>query len=328
VPLLLLSHVTLHQVSEIQAGRQSVDNFLNYSPALIWFVTILFTVVAISLSIFLAKSISEPLKDLEKGMERAGSGDVYSAVSVLSNDDIGTVQEGFNRMIEERRELDSIKDTFGRYLTAEVVEEILKSRGGIDLEGNLRDMTILVADIRGFTSLTESLEPHQVLAIVNRFLETMTDIIMKHSGTIDEFTGDGILVFFGAPKFMEDHCIRAVACALEMQAAMGSLNASNRDLGLPPIQAGIGINSGLLIVGNIGSEKRKKYGAVGSPINIAFRIQAEALGGETIVSSEIVDRLRGKIAVMHKRESLLKGLDKPLDLFCVASLTLPSRHAV
>ncbi|MDQ1238032.1 MAG: Adenylate/guanylate cyclase protein [Thermodesulfobacteriota bacterium] len=320
VPLLLLSHVTLHQVTEIQAGRQSVENFLNHAPALIWFVTILFTLVAMSLSILLAKSISQPLKDLESGMEGVRSGDMYSVVPVLSNDDIGRVEDGFNRMVEERRELDFIKDTFGRYLSTEVVDEILRSRGGIDLQGKLRDMTILVADIRGFTSLTESLEPHKVLAIVNRFLETMTDIIVKHSGTIDEFTGDGILVFFGAPKFMEDHCLRAVACALEMQCAMDRLNASNRDLGLPDIRAGIGINSGLLIVGNIGSEKRKKYGAVGSPINIAFRIQAEAVGGETVVSTEIVNRLQGKIAVRHKKESLLKGLDKPLDLFCVESV--------
>jgi|UniRef100_A0A7C4ASD3 adenylate cyclase len=320
VPLLLLSHVTIHQVSEIQAGRQSVESFLANVPTIIEFLAALFAFTAASLSFFLAKSISEPLKDLESAMEKAAAGDMYAMAPVLSNDEIGKAEEGFNRMVEERRELDSIKDTFGRYLSKDVVEEILRSGGKLELEGNLRDMTILVADIRGFTRMTESLPPQKVLAVVNRYLETMTDIIMQYSGTIDEFTGDGILVFFGAPKHIQDHCMRGVACALDMQKAMDALNARNVRDGLPAIQAGIGINSGVLIVGNIGSEKRKKYGAVGSPINVAFRIQAEALGGEIVVSPEVVSRLQGQIIVKHKKLARLKGLDRPMELFCLESL--------
>lgn len=169
--------------------------------------------------------------------------------------------------------------------------------------------------------MTEALAPQKVLTIVNRYLEIMTDIIMQYSGTIDEFTGDGILVFFGAPKHVHDHCMRAVACALDMQSAMGALNVNNVKDGLPAIQAGIGINSGTLIVGNIGSEKRKKYGAVGSPINVAFRIQAEALGGEIVVSPEVVKRLQGQINVKRKKIAQLKGLERPMELFCVESLT-------
>jgi len=320
VPLLWLSHVTVHQVSEIQAGRQSVENFLQNVPTIIEFLTALFAFVAVSLSFFLAKSISEPLKDLESAMEKVASGDVYAIAPVLSYDEIGKAEEGFNLMVEERRELDSIKDIFGRYLSKDVVDEILRSGGKLELEGNLRDMTILVADIRGFTRMTEALAPQKVLAVVNRYLETMTDIIMHYSGTIDEFTGDGILVFFGAPKHVHDHCMRAVACALDMQEAMDSLNASNIKDGLPRIQAGIGINSGVLIVGNIGSEKRKKYGAIGSPINVAFRIQAEAVGGEIIVSPEVVSRLQGQIKIRHKKHAQLKGFERPMELFCVESL--------
>lgn len=321
VPLLLLSHLTIHQVTEIQTGRQSIEAFLQNVPTIIKFLTALFAFLAASLSFFLAKSVSEPLKDLESAMERVALGDMFAMVPVLSNDEIGKAEEGFNRMVEERRELDSIKDTFGRYLSKDVVEEILKSGGKLELEGDLRDVTILVADIRGFTRMTEALAPQKVLTIVNRYLEIMTDIIMQYSGTIDEFTGDGILVFFGAPKHVHDHCMRAVACALDMQSAMGALNVNNVKDGLPAIQAGIGINSGTLIVGNIGSEKRKKYGAVGSPINVAFRIQAEALGGEIVVSPEVVKRLQGQINVKRKKIAQLKGLERPMELFCVESLT-------
>ena len=128
--------------------------------------------------------------------------------------------EGSNGMVQEHNSLDSIRETFGPYLSIEVVNEILKSPGGVELRGELREITILVSDIRVFTRTTELLEPGQVLELINRYLEAMTDIIMKHGGTIDEFTGDGILVFFGAPTFVPDHCTRAVACALEMQKAM------------------------------------------------------------------------------------------------------------
>ena len=229
--------------------------------------------------------------------------------------------EGFNGMVQEHNSLDSIRETFGPYLSAEVVNEILKSPGGEDLTGELREITILVSDIREFTRTTELLEPRQVLEIINRYLEEMTDIIMKHGGTIDEFTGDGILVFFGAPTFVPDHCTRAVACALEMQKAMEGLNRGNLRLGLPELQMGIGINSGQLIVGNIGSEKRKKYGAVGIPINLAFRVQAEAEGGEILVSPAVFHNLGGELLVEEKRQCSLKGIEQPVILYRVEGLS-------
>lgn len=228
--------------------------------------------------------------------------------------------EGFNSMGQDPGSLDSIRETFGPYLSAEVVNEILKSPGGVELRGELREITILVSDIREFTRTTELLEPGQVLELINRYLEEMTDIIMKHGGTIDEFTGDGILVFFGAPTFVPDHCTRAVACALEMQKAMEGLNRGNLRLGLPELQMGIGINSGQLIVGNIGSEKRKKYGAVGIPINLAFRVQAEAEGGEILVSPAVFHDLGEELLVEGTRRCSLKGIEPPVLLYRVEGL--------
>ena len=134
--------------------------------------------------------------------------------------------------------MNAVRETFGRYLSEEVVAEILKSPGGVDLRGELREITILVSDLRGFTPLSERLPPQAVLEIINRYLERMTDIIIRHEGTIDEFTGDGILVFFGAPRMLPDHAGRAVACALEMQEALSKLNTEFLELGLPQLQMG------------------------------------------------------------------------------------------
>jgi class 3 adenylate cyclase len=228
--------------------------------------------------------------------------------------------ESFDSTAQESSSLNSIRETFGSYLSAEVVNEILKSPGGSEIRGELREITILVSDIRDFTSTTESLEPVQVLELINRYLEEMTDIIMKHGGTIEEFTGDGILVFFGAPVSVRDHCRRAVACALGMQKAMEELNRGNVRLGLPELQMGIGMNSGQLIVGNIGSEKRKKYGAVGMPINLAFRIQAEAEGGEILVSPEVFHDLGEELLVEGTRQCSLKGIEAPVTLYRVEGL--------
>lgn len=320
LPAAVISHITIHQIHEIQAGRQAIESFLMALPAMIGFLLAVFSAVAIGLSLVVAKSLSVPLKQIQSAMETVGSGDLEIIVPVLSNDEIGEVAQGFNRMVQEQKNLESIKDTFGRYLSRDVVAEILKSPSGTDLSGEMRDISILVADLRGFTRIAENLEPQKVLKLINRFLQRMTDIIMQHQGTIDEFTGDGILVFFGAPKLLPDHSRRAVACALEMQHAMEELNLENLKLGFPELQMGIGINRGELIVGNIGSEKRKKYGAVGSPINVAFRIEAETKGGEILISPSVLDDLSPILLLGGNRQAQLKGVERSITLYQVCGI--------
>jgi class 3 adenylate cyclase len=148
----------------------------------------------------------------------------------------------------------------------------------------------------------------------------MTDVIIRHEGTIDEFTGDGILVFFGAPRWLSDHSQRAVACALQMQQALKGLNADNIKLGLPELKMGIGINAGELIVGNIGSEKRKKYGAVGSPINVAFRVEAVTRGEEILITEGVVNKLDKNVIVGSLRTQHLKGINEPMTLYKVEGM--------
>lgn len=224
------------------------------------------------------------------------------------------------RAISVEKDRLMIRDSFGRYLSDEVVEEILKSPGGISLKAEIRDITILVTDLRGFTPMTEALEPTVVMKVINRYFERMTDIVMRHQGTVDEFTGDGMLVLFGAPRQAPDHTKKAVACALEMQEAMASLNAGNSAEGLPELQMGVGINSGPLIIGNIGSEKRKKYGAIGSAINIAFRTEAQTVGGEILITEDAYNRIDGSLRCGAPRITRLKGIAEPVRLFPVVGL--------
>ncbi len=182
-----------------------------------------------------------------------------------------------------------IRSTFGRYLSDEIVARLLETPEGLKLGGEKRTVTVMMSDLRGFTSMSESLAPEQVVRMLNNFLGSMADIIQRHHGTIDEFLGDAILAIFGAPVARDDDAERAIACAIEMQLAMESVNAFNRAEGLPAIQMGIGLNTGEVVVGNIGSETRAKYGVVGSQVNLTSRIEAHTVGGQVLISEATRD---------------------------------------
>lgn len=199
-----------------------------------------------------------------------------------------------------------IRQTFGRYVTDEVVANVLDNPEGLELGGEERQVTILMSDLRGFTAFAARLSPPQVVAFLNRYLEAMVDVITAYQGTIDEIIGDAILVLFGAPLSREDDAQRAVACAVAMQLALGEVNAQNRREGLPEVEMGIGIHTGNVVVGNIGSYKRMKYGAVGSNVNLTGRIESYTTGSQILISDSTrqeVDplvRIDGQITIDPK----------------------------
>jgi adenylate cyclase len=225
--------------------------------------------------------------------------------------------------MESLRQRDFIRDTFGRYLSSEVVEELLGSPEGLKMSGENREVTFLVSDLRGFTAMTSSLPPHQVIEIMNRYFENMVDVIACYKGTVNEFMGDGILAFFGAPLNAADDPERAVACAIEMQNALVTVNAEQRRLKLPQLAMGIGINTGEVVVGNIGSERRVSYGAVGTPINAAYRIESFTIGGQILISPTTHDRIAAELTIIGTKEVKFKGLHQPVCLYDVAGIGAP-----
>ncbi|MEM1155236.1 MAG: adenylate/guanylate cyclase domain-containing protein [Pseudomonadota bacterium] len=219
-------------------------------------------------------------------------------------------EEQYRQQLERNEKF--IRATFGRYLSDEIVTDILERPEGLQLGGDLRRVTIMMADIRGFTTLSEHLAPNEVVTIINRYLGAMTDIIMEHQGTIDEFIGDAILAVFGAPISREDDADRAVHCALAMQAAMQHVNATNQAEGLPEIHTGIALNTGDVIAGNIGSERRSKYGFVGHPMNVTSRIEDNTAGGEILISDSTLQALAGAFETGRSKEINVKGIDQSI----------------
>ncbi len=213
-----------------------------------------------------------------------------------------------------------IRATFGRYLSDEIVNEILESPEGLELGGDLREVTIMMSDIRGFTTLSEHLPPQQVVAMLNRYLGRMTDIIIEHRGTIDEFLGDAVLAVFGAPQRGDDDAERAVQCAIEMQAAMEEINAANIADGLPTLATAVALNTGTVVAGNIGSERRSKYGFVGHAMNVTSRIEDETGPGEILISDSTLTKLTGNYEVGERRSLDVKGIGEPVIAHSIAGI--------
>ena len=217
-------------------------------------------------------------------------------------------EELYRQQLERNEKF--IRATFGRYLSDEIVTDILERPEGLELGGDLRKVTIMMSDIRGFTTLCEHLAPAQVVKLLNRYLGAMTDIIMAHQGTIDEFIGDAILAVFGAPQRRDDDTDRAVQCALAMQAAMADVNALNKAEGLPEIMTGIALNTGDVIAGNIGSERRSKYGFVGHPMNLTARIEDHVGPDEILVSDSTKQSLQKKYDYGRSEKLQVKGIEQ------------------
>ncbi|MBL8115438.1 MAG: response regulator, partial [Acidobacteria bacterium] len=221
--------------------------------------------------------------------------------------------------LEKRNQF--IRNTFGRYLSDDVVASLLESESGLALGGENRNLTILMSDLRGFTSAAERLAPEQVVRVLNTYLAAMTDVIQQHKGTIDEFIGDAILAIFGAPQSHEDDAERAVACALAMQLAMEDVNRKIAEDGFPPVEMGIALNTGNVVVGNIGSQTRAKYGVVGSHVNLAARIESYSVGGQVLISEMTLLQAGAGVTVGKKIIINAKGFKDPIPIYDVRAIS-------
>jgi class 3 adenylate cyclase len=214
-----------------------------------------------------------------------------------------------------------ITKTFGRYMSDEVVEKLLESPDGLKLGGETMKVTIVMTDLRGFSAISERLPPEAVVSMLNSYLSIMTDIIFKYSGTINEIIGDAILILFGAPSTRPDDADRAIACALEMQLAMETVNRLNKEHGQPNLEMGIGINTGNVIAGNIGSNMRVKYAVVGSNVNLAGRVESFSVGGQVLIAESTLKATTLNVKVGKEYSVPFKGLADPVNIYDVVGVS-------
>ena len=241
--------------------------------------------MSLLVGLLFARHLTRPLAALTRGVARVAGGDLSQTLPVRSRDEIGRLTDAFNEMLKGLRQRDFIRDTFGRYVSPEVAHALLESPEGLRFGGEKRVITVLMSDLRGYTRFAEQGDPVWVMDVLNGYLARMTDIIVEHGGTVNEFMGDGIVAVFGAPVAHADHAERAAAAALAMQRAMVDINESHAARGLPRFEMGIGLNTGEAVVGNIGSEQRAKYAVVGAAVNLAARVESATVGGQVFMSA-------------------------------------------
>ncbi len=229
------------------------------------------------------------------------------------------------RVIEKREaqvtELaEFLKKMFGRYLSTEVMSSIIENPSALDLGGERRKVTIMMTDLRGFTALSERLEPERVVQMLNAYFEVMVDMVIQYNGTINEIIGDALLVVFGAPQEMQDRAQRAVACAISMQNAMAKVNEENRARGFPQLEMGIGLNEAEVIVGNIGSSKRSNYTVIGSGVNMASRIESYTIGGQVLISESVKRKIGEILRIDNKKDVMPKGAETAITIYEVGGI--------
>ncbi|MCR4658239.1 MAG: PAS domain-containing protein [Lachnospiraceae bacterium] len=257
--------------------------------------------------------------------ERTGIIIVFSDLSELMElrDAVKSMNKirALNYQLELRNKL--ISDTFGRFLSDDIVKHLLDTPDGLKLGGTKRRLTMLMSDLRGFTAMSERMEAADLISMLNHYLAEMTEVIQSHNGTIIEFIGDGILAIFGAPEASEIHAEEAVVAALGMEERMARINKWNLENDYPELEMGIGINTGEVIVGNIGSEKRTKYGVVGSHVNLCGRIESYTVGGQILISSATKELIGPELEIAKTLTVYPKGAGGEMLLYHVTGIGDP-----
>jgi adenylate cyclase len=206
---------------------------------------------------------------------------------------------------------------YSRFLPEYVVKQMLENPESFKLGGVLQTITVLFADIRGFTRISEHAPPEKIVNLLNRYFSAMTDIIFAHGGTLDKYLGDGLMALFGAPTVTPKDAANAISAAVAMQRRMLSINDELRKEGFPEIGIGIGLHTGEVTVGYIGSERRSEYTAIGDSVNTASRLESNAKGGEILVSEVTAKAARSRYQLTPREPINVKNREQPVPLYTV-----------
>ncbi len=250
--------------------------------------------------------------DLESVIEAINAGHVHRYLTKPwdKGELVGVVRQGM-----KLHRLERIRKVLNKVVSSEIAEEILRT--GVQLGGEECVVSVLFADIRGFTALTRDMSPRDTIELLNGCMTNVSEVIERHGGVIDKYIGDAVMALFGAPVPREDGPLRAIRCGVEIIRSMGDWNVGRIDAGRLPLRLGVGIHTGLVVAGNMGGENRLNYTVVGANVNLASRICSSALGGEVVVSRDTVQAAGGPAVVgaVEKEPLRAKGLPKPMALF-------------
>ncbi len=272
--------------------------------------------VAASVSVFMgwrvASVMSTALRRVNTALKKLEQQEYAHVIGVKTGDELEDLANGFNSMVDGLKERDKLRTTFGKYVTSAVVDHLMN--GTVELGGASIPVTILFTDIRSFTTISEKMDAQALVGLLNEYFTEMVGIVMEEDGVVDKYIGDAIMAVFGAPVPKKDDPIHAVRAAVRMRHALVHLNTRLKERGIAPLRTGIGIHTGVVVAGNIGSEKRMEYTVIGDPVNLASRLESSTkdLGVAILISDDTYELVKEKIDARPVKEITVKGRLKPV----------------
>ncbi len=318
IPLLLLAVVAYNQAVDISQAMNPAD-LLPVLLRLEIFVVGIGILATLSLALTLGRYLIQSVEDLQKRMHQVQQGNLEVHMPATSNDEFGELAEGFNAMVNGLRQEAVIRSLFSIYVTPEVAEHAIAY--GATLGGQLAQVTVLFADIRGFTSMTEKMEPEALIALLNRYFDAMSDAVIEQGGLINKFGGDSLLAVFGSPlNPTHNHALHAVRAAKGMVQALVQFNADQQTRNEPQLRMGIGIASGNVVAGNVGSEERLEYTVIGDTVNLASRLESmtKELPATVLLSGPTAESIKGEVQLAPMGNVAVRGKVKPVPVYTFA----------
>jgi adenylate cyclase len=281
--------------------------------------------VVLGLALRFASRLGKAVRVISEAADQVKLGKYVTVPPVRTGDEIERLSERFNQMVNGLKERDRLKETFGRYVTRQVADHLMK--GNMNLGGELVPVTILFSDIRQFTSISERMEPRVLLDFLNEYFSGMVESVMHHEGVVDKFIGDAIMAVFGAPVPEPDDALRAVRAALEMLTRLRKINEDFKARGLPEIKAGIGLHCGQVVAGNIGHVDRMEYTVIGDAVNLASRLEGmtKELECDVVLSEDLYRQVEKDVDAEPLQRIKVKGRDREVMVYRLVGL---KPHAV
>ncbi len=293
------------------------------------YIGLLVLLIAIVTALILSRGFARPVKALVAATARVARGEYDTRVEVRTRDEIGTLAGAFNEMTHGLFLKEKYRGVLDKVVSRDVAEEMLK--GEIQLGGETREVTTLFADVRNFTAMSDGMEPHEVIALLNEVMERAEAAVVAEGGVVDKYVGDEIMALFGAPVARGDDTMRAIRAAVRIQSEMAAMNEVRVPAGKPPVSLGIGINTGVVVAGNMGSARRLNYTVLGSPVNLAARLCSEAAPGQILIAQSTLEQVREHVHVERLGARGMKGMARAVEIFEVIALeeslatSLPAR---
>jgi adenylate cyclase len=279
------------------------------------------TAASIGFGARLATVMSRAIKRLQAAQKRLEAQDFVHVDAVNTGDELEDLATGFNQMVDQLKAADEMKTTMGKYMARKVMAHLLKEK--MSLGGEKLEVTILFTDIRSFTTISETMDPQALVALLNEYFTEMVAIVLGQDGVVDKYIGDAIMVVFGAPEPMADDALRAVRSAVGMRNALSKLNERLKERGATPLRTGIGIHTGEVIAGSIGHEEQRQYTVIGDAVNLASRLESATkdLGVNILISEHTYALVKDHVEARQVKEIHVKGRAQPVMTYEVLGMT-------